>query len=331
LTEAQDESQNYRGTKQNVESKERGLLFKSFKPLTDEVPQGAPISLEYDLELKNVEVDAMPLKVYCGISEPKFDEDEVRNNVQILPNEEIVVSGDKIYDDVRCLVSPELTKKMKDTVTFEGSVSFLFKTKDVIMPVYFTTKSVQTMLDGRDFFSYFKINERNPITVTYNGEPVEVSIGVSTSNEQPLVVGDNRNPLVGISLKNKWSGKMVALTSLVLTVPKEMKINEDLSLNPNPLCPFVLMSEEDNVNKYIAVEDIINKIALDARRRQTFECWFDVDENIVEPGALYGKKYYKVDAEYIYSSEKKTAPVTIKTLGEKEDSTSEAVVRKIIS
>ncbi|MEA3378026.1 MAG: hypothetical protein U9Q69_00135, partial [Nanoarchaeota archaeon] len=57
-----------------------------------------------------------------------------------------------------------------------------------------------------------------------------------------------------------------------------------------------------------------NKIKISSDRIMTFECWFDVVDNLVDSSAYYAKKYYKVDAEYNYEFEEKTTTVSIREI-----------------
>jgi hypothetical protein len=316
LKQAEDVGQNTWSSKTNATSEVKGLLFKSFKPTsTAEFPQGSPVSLEYGLELKNLEVETLPITVQCAIKGKKFHSQEGKDTgIKVLPSSTITVSGHRIYDDVRCVISSDVTKQLDGTVSVVGSVSFPFKTKGVSLPVYFTTKKVDLGLDGKDFFSYFSIDESQPIRAVYNGEPIEIGIGVSSENKQPVVIGEGRHLLVGLTLRNKWDGFMPKLTELKLEVPKQININKELSQNPNQLCPFVLSRTGDINNEYTIAEEIKKDLKLSSGRLRTFECWFDVKDDLIASDALYSKKLYKANAEYMYHLSNRTAAITIKKI-----------------
>lgn len=317
LSKAEDLSQNLWTTKQNATSFKKGLMFKSFKAIsTEEFPQGSPISFEYNLQLENMNVQDLPITVQCSINNQKYHSNySQEGDIKVVPNGGLIrISGNRIYDDIRCIASPQLTKKLSGTLTFVGSVNFPFQTKDVTLPIYFTSREMDQQLEGEDFFKYFKIQESQPIQAMYDGEPIEVGIGVSTENRQPVIIGQGRNPLVGISLKNRWDGFLSQLTSLSLTVPKEMTLNKELSASPNPLCPFELLREGATTKEYKAIPEYIKDISLKKDRIKSFECWFDADTSIIDGGAYYSKKSYKVTADYIYNLGNKTASVTIKSV-----------------
>lgn len=316
LQEAEDVSKNAWDTNINKTSTVKGIIFKSFKPIsTTEFAQGAPISLKYDFELKNTVVENLPLTVSCAIKNKDIkSEPGTETGVKIIPSPIITITGNRIYEEIRCVISSEITQKLKGPITFVGKGSFPFKTKDVILPVYFITKETERGLGKESFFSKFNINEKLPIRAVYQGEPLEVGIGVSANDRQPVVIGEGRHPLIGITLKNRWNGKMTELKGLVLSVPKEMTINQGLSQNPNDICPFVLSSTDNKFNRYRIDSNIMNKIKISSGRIMTFECWFDVVDNLVDSSAYYAKKYYKVDAEYNYEFEEKTTTVSIREI-----------------
>lgn len=319
ISQAEDVGKNEWSSVPNATSSVKGLVFKDFRAVsTAEYPQGSPISLEYVLELQSFEAENLPVTVDCSLRDKGLSSTQSNDGttgITIKPNREFTVSGNRIYDDVRCLVSPTITQALDGTVAFVGAVKFPFKTKDVSLPVYFTTKNVEMQLNGQDFFSRFKIEESKPIRAVYNGEPIEVGIGVSTENRQPVVIGEGRTPLVGISLKNRWSGYMSQLSELVLEVPREMTISKDLSQNPNQLCPFILSRTGARVNEYRIADEVKGTISISAGRVKTFECWFDVTDDMIDSNSFYTKRAYKVNAEYMYHLENRTTSVTIKKIG----------------
>ncbi|MFH1065762.1 MAG: hypothetical protein V1734_04635 [Nanoarchaeota archaeon] len=290
----------------------KGILFESFKPVgSEEIPQGTLALFTYGLKLSNAEVSRTPVTLTCNIKGKNLQGD-------ILPTNPMYITGKRITENVRCRLSKEITNSLSGTVEVEGGASFPFKTEDVRLKVYITSRAMEDNLpDDKDFFDYMNIPESQPIRAQYNGEPMEIGIGVSTENTQPVVVEEGINPLVGITINNRWDGRMTNLTSLTLTLPKELTINEELSSNPNEVCPFTLSRQGRETNEYKASGEVIESISLDSGRLRSFECWVDVAPELLG-SAPYVVKEYAVDAEYNYQLPTQTATITVKKIASAE-------------
>ncbi|MFA5887997.1 MAG: hypothetical protein WC852_04785 [Candidatus Nanoarchaeia archaeon] len=287
----------------------KGILFESFKPVgSEEIPQGTLALFTYGLRLSNAEVSRTPVTLTCDIKGKDLKGD-------ILPTNPIYITGKRITENARCRLSKELTSALSGTVEVEGGASFPFKTEDVKLKVYLTSRAMEDSLpDDEDFFSYMNIQETQPIRAQYNGEPVEIGIGVSTENTQPVVIEEGINPLVGITINNRWDGKMTNLTSLTLTLPKELTINEEVSsYPPNEVCPFTLSRQGYITNEYKASGEIIESISLESGRLRSFECWLNIAPELLG-SAPYVVKEYAVDAEYNYQLPTQTATITVKKI-----------------
>ncbi len=287
----------------------KGILFESFKPVgSEEIPQGTLALFKYGLKLSNAEVSRTPVTLTCDIKGKELKGD-------ILPANPMYITGKRITENARCRLSKEITNSLSGTVEVQGGASFPFKTEDVKLKVYFTSIAMENSLpDDKDFFDYMNILESQPIRAQYNGEPVEIGIGVSTENTQPVVIEEGMNPLIGITINNRWDGKMTNLTSLTLTLPKELTINDVVSSNPpNEVCPFTLSRQGRDTNEYKASSEIIESISLDSGRLRSFECWVDVAPELLGT-APYVVKEYAVDAEYNYQLPTQTATITVKKI-----------------
>ncbi|MDD4878232.1 MAG: hypothetical protein PHO02_04310 [Candidatus Nanoarchaeia archaeon] len=300
-----------------VTAEKKGILFESFKPTgSEEIPQGSIALFTYGLKLSNADVARTPLTLTCEIKE---------NNLQgqILPSNPMYVTGTRITDNARCRLPKEMTSALSGTVEVMGGVSFPFKTEDVRLKVYFTSRAMEDSLpSGEDLFSYMHIGESQPIRAEYKGEPIEIGLGVSTENIQPVVLDETSNPLVGITINNRWDGNMTKLTSLKLVLPRELTINQELSANPNEICPFTLSRQGRETNEYKASEEFISAFTLASERLRSFECWLDASPDMLG-NAPYMVKEYKVDAEYEYELPKKTSTITVRKIASAEEGTDE--------
>lgn len=304
LAKAQDIGNIY-DTESNSTSSEKGIILKDFKLVSSEqVPKGEPVYIKYDIRIVNDFLKRIPVKLKCNLRNKDVD-------LQLLPSDTITLSGARVTEEARCLVPRELTKNLDGTQQVDGWISFPYKTENVALNVYFVSDSVYNELkEDQDFFSYYDIPESNPIRPLYNGEPVEIGIGVSSENLQPVVVREGVSPLVGITLKNAWDGKVVALNDLTLQLPEGIEINSELSQNPSLLCPF-----EQGVRngEYRMASSMRSLVQIEEGRSRTFECWLNVLD-VLEPGTPYTKRQYKISADYEYQSKNKTASFIVRSV-----------------
>lgn len=300
-----------------VAAEKKGILFESFRPTgSEEIPQGSIALFTYGLKLSNAEVTRTPLTMTCEVKDKNLAG-------QVLPANPIYITGRRITEDVRCRLPKEITQSLDGTVEVMGGVSFPFKTEDVRLKVYFTSRAMEDSLpEGQDMFSYMHIDESQPIRAQYNGEPIEIGIGVSTENTQPVILNEGTHPLVGITINNRWDGNMTKLTSLKLTLPRELTINQELSANPNEICPFTLSRQGRETNEYKASNEFISTFSLASERLRSFECWLDVSADFLG-NAPYVVKEYRVDAEYEYELPKQTATITVKKIASAEGAAGE--------
>ncbi len=293
-------------TETNATSTEKGIIFKDFKVVgSEQIPQGSPAYFKYDIRIINDYLKKTPVKLSCSLK----DKD---TQLQLLPSETIQLVGSRVTDNPRCMAAAELTKEMSGSQEVVASIKFPYKTENVGLNVYFVSDAVYNELsENTDFFEAYDIPESNPIRSLYNGEPVEIGIGVGGDNLQPVILQEGVSPLVGITLKNSWDGKMAALNDLKLQLPEGVSINTELSKNPNMLCPFEV--QPNARNEYKMASQLRNLITIEEDRALTFECWLDALD-VLEPGTPYTKKQYKASAEYEYQSKNKTATFLVRAV-----------------
>lgn len=285
-----------------------GITFDGFSFIgSDELPKGSPIILSYDLGIENAEVESLPLDVRCNIK----DKPEIMP--EILPSNPVIISGSSLTENIRCRIPKEQAEQLDaGTYQIEGSVKFPATTKDVSLKVYFVgEETAREFPDIEDFFDSYDIDQDLPIRTQYNGEPVEIGIGVNTENIQPVVLSNDNIPLIGLTLTNRWEGTMMNLSSLTMTLPRGMGINQELSQNPNPLCPFEKGREGRTSTEFVASASYLSDIVINRDRSFTFECWLNADQGLLG-NAAYTSKEYKASASYNYELPKKQISFTVK-------------------
>ncbi len=147
ISKAQDIGNIWTSEPTAVEKK--GILFESFKPVgSEEIPQGMIAFFTYGLKLSNAEVSRTPVTLTCDIKGKDLKGD-------ILPSNPMYITGKRITENVRCRLPKEITNALSGTVEVEGGASFPFKTEDVKLKVYFTSRAMEDSLpDDEDFFRH---------------------------------------------------------------------------------------------------------------------------------------------------------------------------------
>jgi len=285
------------GTELNKSSTIRGLVFKDFKLVgSKRIPPGTPITLKYEIELKNYEKEIFP-QFYCSMPY-----EDIKG--EIIPKNPIISPYGRT--NVRCLISK--TENLSGKEEIVGGFTFPIE-QEAKIDVFITTSRIFERLKGEDFFRHFGIDVSKPIRVTYNGEPIEISIGV-TDTEQPVIIGEGYTPFVGIILRNMWDGKLINITEIRLYLPDGIEIDSELSKNPSVVCPFVKTSQLRGFTEYVAPNDILESLKFEGGKEViNFECFLKIPENIVV--GPYLKKMYIVKASYVYGPKEKKEYVTI--------------------
>jgi len=175
------------------------------------------------------------------------------------------------------------------------NVDYDFNTKGYLKVYFMDDKEKRSLLSKgvEDVFGYYKLNEVSPVKSVYTNGPIEVALSVGSGERiQPigLVKGENKK-FLGITVNNKWDGKIKRINSLKLVLP------EGVSLDEGDTCPF-----ERNGDEYLmSFDEEIDTF-------KTFRCYVDVDYGILE-GKSLKQDYYQFEAEYEYGAEKKAVVV----------------------
>lgn len=275
----------------NPEAEKQGILLEGFSALAKKIQGGGDMILKYDLRVNLPPEYTVPTEFYCKIQ-------GTDTNGEIIPPNPTTITSTK-KPTVRCKFSGEQTEKLLGATKVEGGFLFPYTTKDVKLPVYFARES------SDDFFDRYGIAERNPIRSQYNQEPVELAMGVSDENLQPVVVGENEFPMIGIAAHNRWGGKIKSITSMELRLPEEAAIKGE----PTTLCPFKLEKTERGYSTFKAQASLLDEILIEDTI--VFECWLEIDQSIISADADYSKKEYRAEMSYIYEVNPKVEVVTV--------------------
>ena len=272
----------------NATAQKQGILLKGFTALAKKATPGAEVLLKYNLGVNIPSSYSVPTDFNCKLQ-------STGEEGETIPPNPVRITSSKT-PSVRCKFAGAQTGTLAGPVRIEGGITFPYTTKDVKLPVYLARAGA-----AENFFEKYGINERQPIKAKYNEEPVELALGVSDENVQPVIVEENGFPMVGIAAHNRWGGKIKSVTSFELTLPEGVTINKELSKNPSAICPFELSKTEKGKNMYRAPESVLEEIAF-LQPSETFECWLKIDPEVIAADADYAKKEYSTSMSYIYET-----------------------------
>lgn len=306
-------------TKSNATAEKIGIKFQSFETVGNKiVPSGTPIGFRYNLDV-GAGVNEIPVTLSCNIkAKDKLKEEEIieEGSKEYIPEETPIISSEDplSYSNIVCQANTKQTQKDM-IITAEGKISFPFSQRGSLK-VYFTEDPAYI---GSKFFEKYQLKETLPIRATYNNEPVELGIGVSKENTQPVIAGNPRySSQIGISLKNRWDGRVTKVTGLDIILPKGVEIKRQTS--PQSLrCPFGEPAAiKDKYTRYSAGTQYLEQVPVFGKgigetleTSFSFDCWLDIDESVLE-GNPYIDKEYSASVKYEYEFQPKTETMTLK-------------------
>ncbi|MBI1970114.1 hypothetical protein HYS47_00045 [Candidatus Woesearchaeota archaeon] len=267
-----------------------------------------------------------------------------RGNTSLSPYNRYVkefVVDDYEYADLSCQFDPGTFLKGSREASFFAQ--FEFETHSYQKGYFMNLQQLRALRQQNiDPFGQFEVKDKAPKTVYSNG-PIEIGMGL----RQPLIgIEEGAEFRLSGSLKNRWKGKIFAITDLIIKVPPGMEIVEDsctvrlekieCTSAYNEVCEygkypyFYHITQESDVqytsktesfvtpfeviNKTVITENIIRR-GLEHMQGKHIEgashVPFSCDVRVVHPaevlgGVPFSTQYFKVSAEYRYELEKST-------------------------
>lgn len=302
----------------NATAEKYGVDFVKFESVSSKkIPGGSMASFRYVVSLGE-NVQNTPLTLQCMVD----PQDVVYGDIKKTPEGVIQLSSENpaIANNLRCSFKTKAGNEDR-TVTVKGTMSATIPTQRASLKVYLLAKSEYEALKGQDFFKVNNKPDKLPIKAVYNGEPVEIGIGVSGGeNEQynqPVVVGQDYNPMVGIGLTNRWNGKVTKINSLTLFLPEGISIDTGKSPK-NDLCPFgegAPSSTNPKIIVYTADTSLLGNVLpfgsgeTDSYRK--FECYLNINDDLVAGKKAGLQTSYHVDIGYDYVFAEKSDVITV--------------------
>jgi len=300
-------------TKTAEEEKKVGVKFQSFSAIGNKiVPAGSTLAFKYKFDVGEG-VKGTVLDLGCELKEDSSS--MLKSDPQLIPEKpEVYTDNPLSYSNILCQMETMADLEEDKIIKVDGKVGFTQENQRGSLRVYFTKDIINF---GEKFFEKYAIEEDLPIRAIYNDEPVELGIGVSDENIQPIILAENYFQSVGISLRNRWDGKVKKVNSMTLSLPQEVKIDKTKS-PASIICPFG--NVESTGRGYVSYKaeqrflDQIPEIGEDGEPYQRFFCWLEVDDSILG-GSQYVQDQYSVSISYDYEFKAKTETVTIKSTG----------------
>ena len=264
-----------------------GVFIKDLKPSNPEIKENKSLELWGTLEVKSASDDPLSISISCNSS--------TSTGTHSISHF-IVEGSDDI--DIDCIFLDGF-KKGSHKINFFATYSF--ETAAYLKTYFMDEERKKTMRRANlDVFDEFGIKEKEPIA-RYTSGPIK--IGISTSS-QPIGLNQEATtkPRVGFTIENTWEGKIKKITSLKITLPKGLELDQDT-------CDYNFLVSETKEN---SITYKITKEIDEIKTYRTFNCRTKVTDIISLLGNIpLSTKELSVSAAYIFESEEETK-ITVK-------------------
>lgn len=298
--------QNLYQTKTNPESKEKGLILKSFTVASqiDRIPPNGEAIFIYEVEPKNIEeLDISDVKVSLNCTvEEEIKSEFVDGEIILIPDKPTPYYTGAVY---QCKFKTNPPQEKEETFNVDGRVIFEFETKDATLKTYFTKNK------DPKFLSDLGLSKSGG--VIYNGEPVMISMALGDSSQTAVFVGDEYNYYtVGVTLRNQWDGTLLKVSSLELKLPNGVEINK-IQSPTSVACPFGNPTQERSYNVYKAEQSYIERInEVKSYEYVSFSCFVKIDPSILQLDTeAYAQRNIIASSSYTYATRFMTKAITL--------------------
>ncbi len=275
------------------EKEQIGVYLENLRSSDSKFYEGEKVTVWGNIKARTLEEDInIDISCYSEEGKNKIDGTATPEHMNVAGQEE---------EWIDC-VFEELNPGRKKVVI---NAIFNFETKSYLKTYYMNKETLRTLnRENVDVLSKYGISHVNPITIFTNG-PVGIGIG----SVDPLPVGiwmdDDNVPLYfGISLDNRWEGKIREITEL------EVQVHDSLHLTN---CDHDFEFVETNNEGYNVYHMVPSKKTQNITNFHTIRCRLEVED----PRSLLDNnpittRYFRVSAKYIYELEKSTTVEIIK-------------------
>ncbi|MBD3313428.1 hypothetical protein GF345_03215 [Candidatus Woesearchaeota archaeon] len=215
--------------------------------------------------------------------------------------------------DISCEFPPGSMKPGVWTAYF--SSKFNFDTHSYLQAYFIDQERLRSIRrQNNDPFSVLGITNRNPSSLSTNG-PVQVNLQVT----QPLtsLSRDEKSELrLGITLQNRWEGRIMEIDDLYIKVPPSMSIAScDHNIRQEPCAGDECEQGQYSVVYRLQQNTAEGRRGADSLRNieyfQSINCKVSINNANAALGvAPYATHFFKVSTEYIYEL-RKSIPITV--------------------
>ncbi|MDD5087017.1 MAG: transglycosylase SLT domain-containing protein [Candidatus Nanoarchaeia archaeon] len=307
----------------DVEKNEKepiGVYLENVRPSDSKFYEGERVTVWGNIKAKNFEGDMdkddIDVDISCYAEENK---NKIEGNVT--PKHMNVAGQEEEWID--CVFERLNSGRPKVVI----NALFNFETKSYLKTYYMNKETLRTLnRENVDVLSKYGISHVNPVTIFTNGP---VGIGIGSVDPLPVgiwVDGENENvPLYfGISLDNRWEGKIREITEL------EVQVHDSLELTN---CDHEFNFVETNKDGYDVYHMVPSKKTENITNFYTIRCRLNVeDPNSLLDNNPITTREFRVSAKYIYELEKSTTVEIIKVEDYKSEEnamTDESEIREL--
>jgi hypothetical protein len=177
-------------------------------------------------------------------------------------------TGDVVQEDVYCSFEPGNFEEREEIVLKATSDLSVGSTYDV-----WITPDVE---DPIDYIGFRPESISSSGVVRSGSDPGPVSFGISSFKSQPFVEDDT--VFVTFELKKEWTGNLVSVNSIKLTVPRILTPSEDPTK-----CAFILSGRSESDKDYYelsseVLDKINDNIETDYQSEIVLRCDFEIGQ-----------------------------------------------------
>ena len=283
---------------ENKDDKRLGIFIENIESSSPILTEGEPVTFWATLKGKTMD-NEIQVFMDCNSSNNNEKKDSKGSSFSIYSYEQ---------EDVDCKFSSLKPGSAKITFWADYNFKTLAYNKAYFMDQNRLRALRKQELDPLDEYN---IRDKDPIAVYTNGP---VHIGIGTTSTQPIPVKNNgdRLAVLGVTLENRWEGKIKKITDLEIQVPKSIELKEcdyDFTEIGSDTCVQRCQGVEEceadcsNYWFYQLSQKGLDKLG-EVDKYQTFRCGiYAYTSNDILDGSPISTKYFRVIANYDYSAE----------------------------
>ncbi len=192
--------------------------------------------------------------------------------------------------------------------TITMSAMFDFETMAYLKSYFMDEDKLRSIIrEGKDPLDFYKVIDKQPIA-TYTNGPVALGMEIRSSLPVGLKPGETEKLPFGISLTNRWDGKIQSVSNVRFEVPDGFEV-ENLAEDCSHSFVFKGLIEGYNVYELDIAKERLNnpKLLTNIKESQSFRCYLKARDNKIPE--ILGKvplstKFFRASVKYQYTLDK---------------------------